>query len=84
MDVHLGCVFLDKVGNKALARECNEYSQRQKMAHPTRFSFYTNLPNVYEDLEGSLAEIDYAYDVLGAEGVVLFPQYDGYYLGHSS
>lgn len=79
-----GCLFLDKAGNRKLARECNEYSAAVQAAHPTRFSFYANLPDVFLDLEGALEELRFAYDVLGAEGVCLFPQYDGNYLGHSA
>lgn len=80
----IGCLFLDTARNAALARECNEYSASVQKAHPTRFSFYANLPNVFCDWEGALKELNYAFDVLGAEGVCLFPQYDGHYLGHSA
>jgi 6-methylsalicylate decarboxylase len=77
-----GCLFLDKAGNRGLARACNEYCRDLRQQYPDRFGFYVNLPNVYEDLEGSLEEIKYAFENLGAEGVCLFPQYGGFYLGH--
>ena len=58
----IGCLFLDTARNAALARECNEYSASVQKAHPTRFSFYANLPNVFCDWEGALKELNYALD----------------------
>ncbi|WP_020639566.1 amidohydrolase family protein [Amycolatopsis balhimycina] len=47
--------------------------------HPDEFGFLAALPMPYVD--ESLAQLDYAYDVLGADGVVLIPQSGGDYLG---
>lgn len=79
---HTGCIFLDLEGNRGLARGCNEYSAQVRVDHPGRFGFYANLPNLKTDLEGSLAEVEYALDSLKADGVCLMTHYDGYYLGH--
>lgn len=79
---HTGCIFLDLEGNRGLARGCNEYSTQVRVDHPGRFGFYANLPNLKTDLEGSLAEVEYALDSLKADGVCLMTHYDGYYLGH--
>lgn len=77
-----GCLFLNTKGNRDLARACNEYCAKLRVDHPGRFGFYVNLPDVHKDLEGALEEVKYGLDHLGADGVCLFPQYAGFYLGH--
>jgi 6-methylsalicylate decarboxylase len=47
--------------------------------HPDRFGLLAALPMPYVD--AALEQIRYAYDVLGADGVVLIPQSGGRYLG---
>lgn len=62
-----------------LARKVNEYTADVVAKHPTRFGNFATLP--LPDVDGSLAEIGYALDVLNADGVVLLSNYDGVYLG---
>jgi predicted TIM-barrel fold metal-dependent hydrolase len=61
------------------ARHCNEYAASLRRDHPGRFGFFATLP--MPDLPGTLAELSYAMDVLGADGVCLMSNYEGRYLG---
>lgn len=65
--------------NAAAVREANEEAARLKAAHPGRFLFCAALP--LPDVEASLAEIDYTFDVLHADGVKLATNARGQYLG---
>ncbi|TQS33350.1 hypothetical protein Golomagni_06310, partial [Golovinomyces magnicellulatus] len=67
---------------KRLTRECNEYAADIKAKHPDKFGFWASLP--LPDVQGSLEEIDYALDVLGADGVVVLTNAQGIYLGDES
>jgi predicted TIM-barrel fold metal-dependent hydrolase len=75
----------DIVGGRALAREINEYAAQLRDEDSNSFGFFASLPSLL-DVEGTLAEIEYALDVLKADGVTLFTRYgDGtHYLGHSA
>ncbi len=64
----------------ALARDCNEAQARIVGDHPGRFGFFAILP--LPDIEASLRELAYAYDVLSADGIVLMSNYSGDYVGH--
>ncbi|GGK70322.1 amidohydrolase [Sphaerisporangium melleum] len=63
-----------------LVRDINTWSAEVVREHPGRFAALASLP--LPDVEASLAEIEYALDVLGLDGVVLSTSLpDGRYLG---
>ncbi|KAF1982397.1 amidohydrolase family protein [Aulographum hederae CBS 113979] len=66
-----------------LARKLNEEAAAIRDANPKKFAFFANLPDLLDQKE-SLAEISFAMDKLGADGVCLFSRYgDSHtYLGH--
>lgn len=74
-----GIHFGDDTAARALARHCNEEGALAMRAHPKRFGLFATLP--LPDVEGSLEEIQYAFDELGADGVVLETNFHGVYLG---
>ena len=63
------------------ARETNEWSTRICLDHPGRFGLFASLP--MNDVDGSLAEIAYAFDVLKADGVGIATEYGPAWLGDS-
>ncbi|VWD43059.1 amidohydrolase [Burkholderia lata] len=62
-----------------MARQVNEYVAGLVAKWPTRFGNFATLP--LPDVDGTLAEIDHAFDTLKADGVVLLSNYGGVYLG---
>jgi 6-methylsalicylate decarboxylase len=56
---------------RGLVRDNNEYGAKLVRDHPGRFGLYAALPFI--DVEGSLKEIAYAYDVLKTDGIGLWP-----------
>jgi predicted TIM-barrel fold metal-dependent hydrolase len=74
-----GVWFGDARETERLARECNEYAARVKADFPNRFGFFAILP--LPDVDMTLREIETAFDVLGADGVVLMTNYNGRYPG---
>src|SRR5580698_2532325 len=73
--VHVG----DDARARSLARRCNEFSARLIQAHPKRFGGFAALP--LPDVDGALDELAYALDDLRLDGVVLFSNARGIYLG---
>ena len=73
--VHTG----DDAAARALARRCNEASAELIREHPHRFAGFAALP--LPDVDGALAELEYALDQLHLDGVVLFSNANGVYLG---
>ncbi|WFU75453.1 amidohydrolase family protein [Bradyrhizobium sp. CB2312] len=76
-----GFVCTDAAGTAKLCRVCNEYAARMTRDHRGRFGSFASLP--LPDVDGSLREIAYCLDVLGAEGICLLSNYGGVYLGAS-
>jgi 6-methylsalicylate decarboxylase len=64
---------------RSLARRCNELSAELVQARPDRFGAFACLP--LPDVDSSFAELSYALDVLKLDGVVLFSNARGVYLG---
>jgi 6-methylsalicylate decarboxylase len=75
--VHTG----NNAAARALARRCNELSAELVRDYPHRFGGFACLP--LPDIEGSLEELRYAFDVLHLDGVVLFSNALGVYLGEN-
>jgi aminocarboxymuconate-semialdehyde decarboxylase len=73
--VHMG----DDTAARALARRCNELSAEMIKDRPDRYGGFACLP--LPDVDGALAELSYALDTLGLDGVVLFSNVRGVYLG---
>jgi predicted TIM-barrel fold metal-dependent hydrolase len=73
--VHLG----DDAEARKWAREVNEYAAAIVQSQPDRFGFFATL--CLPDVAGSLRELEYAFDALHADGVVLLANCRGTYLG---
>ncbi len=74
-----GVWFGDPGLAKELARLVNEETAALVREQPRRFAGLATLP--LPDVEGALAEIAYAYDELGLDGVALLSNVDGTYVG---
>ncbi len=77
-----GITFGDIAFRKKLAREVNEAGAKIVQDRPLRFRLLATLP--FANIEDSLTEISYAFDVLKADGISLMTSYNGKYLGDPS
>ena len=78
------CIKKDPTEAAALARNCNEYAAEIRDKTPSAYGFFASLPSLLDTSE-ALEEMTYAFDTLGADGVILFTRYggDNHYLGHA-
>ncbi len=71
--------FLPTPEKPGLCRQVNLAGQALMRAHPDRFGFFASLP--LPDIDAALAEIAFAFDDLGVDGVILETNINGIYLG---
>ena len=69
----------DKALSRKVARSINEETAELCRQYPKQFGFVAALP--FPDVEGSLEELRYSLDELGALGVKVASNSDGVYLG---
>jgi 6-methylsalicylate decarboxylase len=75
--VHTG----DDAAARLLAKRCNELAAELIRDRPDRFGGFACLP--LPDVDGALAELAYVLDDLQLDGVLLFSNARGVYLGDS-
>ena len=74
-----GAWFGDVPAARRIVRDCNDYAAGMARDHKGRFGVFATL--ALPDVEGSLKEIEYAYDVLKVDGIGLVTNYDAIWPG---
>ncbi|KAI0437782.1 hypothetical protein F4803DRAFT_128294 [Xylaria telfairii] len=64
-------------------RKANEYAAGICSSHPKRYGFFATIPSLLDPVSAH-AEIIYAHERLGADGIILYTRYGqgNHYLGH--
>jgi predicted TIM-barrel fold metal-dependent hydrolase len=74
-----GIQLPDRHASRKLARKCNDFAAMLVSKHPRRFGALASVP--MPNVDDAIEEICYALDVLKLDGVVLFTNSQGIYLG---
>jgi len=74
--------FADAPNARRIARESNEWVAKLGKDNPGRFGSFAMLP--MQDTDSALREVEYALDVLKADGIGLLTSYGDKWLGHPS
>lgn len=74
-----GIQLEDRFAARELARKCNDFAAALVSKFPRRFGALGSVP--MPDIDDAIEEIIYALDVLKLDGVVLFTNSQGIYLG---
>jgi predicted TIM-barrel fold metal-dependent hydrolase len=74
-----GVHFGDDDAASELARQVNEDGKRAVEAHPGRFGLFGSLP--VPNIEAAIKELNYCYDTLAVDGIVMLTNVGGTYLG---
>jgi len=74
-----GIQFSDRAAGQKLARKCNELAASLISKYPKRFGAFAAVPMA--DIDDAIEEVIYALDLLKLDGVVLFTNSNGVYLG---
>jgi aminocarboxymuconate-semialdehyde decarboxylase len=72
----------DSEQGRSLARQCNEFAAELVQERPHRLGSFACLP--LPDIDASLQELSHALDELRLDGVVLFTNANGVYLGDAA
>jgi predicted TIM-barrel fold metal-dependent hydrolase len=79
MPARPGMYFGDAAASRKFCRDCNDYMASVRRSHPGRFGMFAALP--LPDVEGSVAEMAYAFDTLKADGINVWSSYGKNYPG---
>ena len=74
-----GLHHVGKEETRRLARVVNEHAAKLRSTYPARYGHFASVP--MPDVDGTLAEIAYALDTLGADGIQVMTSYGERYPG---
>jgi 6-methylsalicylate decarboxylase len=74
-------VYTGTEDGRTMARKLNDFAAKIVSDHPKRFGFFAVIP--FPDADGSLKELEYAYDTLKADGVGILSSIGDKWPGHA-